>query len=182
MPAMQGWDGAGALGIRTAAEGGQAVGSVAAAMVREDYPERDRFGLRLALEEALVNALRHGNRGDTFGRGAVRWRVTPDCCLAEVEDEGDGFDPAAVPDPPGAGEPGAALRPRPAPDAPLPGRGALPRPGQPRDPRQAPLAGVARPRIARPACRAAAFPFFSWGPRLPEQAASPGGGSIRPTA
>jgi serine/threonine-protein kinase RsbW len=98
MPAMQGRDGADALGIRTAAEVGRAVAAVAAAMAREDYPERDRFGLRLALEEALVNALRHGNRGDPSRRVAVRWRVTRDCVLVEVEDEGEGFDAARVPD------------------------------------------------------------------------------------
>jgi serine/threonine-protein kinase RsbW len=97
-PAMQGPHGAGVLGIRAAAEVGRAVGAVAAAMAQEDYTDRDLFGLRLALEEALVNALRHGNRGDPSRRVAVRWRVTPDCVLVEVEDEGEGFVATRVPD------------------------------------------------------------------------------------
>ena len=72
---------------------------VAEEMVVADYPEADRFGLRLALEEAIVNAIRHGNRGDPTRRVHVRFEVGPDRVLAEVEDEGEGFDFARIPDP-----------------------------------------------------------------------------------
>jgi serine/threonine-protein kinase RsbW len=68
-------------------------------MAAAGYPEADRFGVRLALEDALVNAIRHGNRGDPARRVGVRFEVGPDRVLAEVEDEGEGFDPARVPDP-----------------------------------------------------------------------------------
>jgi serine/threonine-protein kinase RsbW len=57
--------------------------------------------VRLGLEEALVNAVRHGNRGDPRKRVRVRYRVAPQEVWAEVEDEGPGFDPGAVPDPTG---------------------------------------------------------------------------------
>jgi serine/threonine-protein kinase RsbW len=72
---------------------------VTAEMAAVGYPEEDRFGLRLALEEALVNAIHHGNQGDPARRVRVRFEVGPDRVLAEVEDEGEGFDPARVPDP-----------------------------------------------------------------------------------
>jgi serine/threonine-protein kinase RsbW len=72
---------------------------VAEEMAAAGYPEADRFALRLALEEAIVNAIRHGNRGDPSRRVHVRFEVGPDQVLAEVEDEGEGFDPARVPDP-----------------------------------------------------------------------------------
>jgi serine/threonine-protein kinase RsbW len=72
---------------------------VAAEMAAAGYPEQDRIGFRLALEEALVNAIRHGNRGDPSRRVRVRLQVGPDRVLAEVEDEGEGFGPARVPDP-----------------------------------------------------------------------------------
>jgi serine/threonine-protein kinase RsbW len=68
-------------------------------MVRQGYPERDRFGVRLALEEALINAVKHGNRGDPAKRVRLRYRVTAPAVELEVEDQGEGFDPAAVPDP-----------------------------------------------------------------------------------
>jgi serine/threonine-protein kinase RsbW len=64
-----------------------------------DYADRDIFGVRLALEEALVNALKHGHRCDPSKVARVRYQVTDERVLLEVEDEGPGFDPAAVPDP-----------------------------------------------------------------------------------
>jgi serine/threonine-protein kinase RsbW len=55
--------------------------------------------VRLALEEAVVNGLRHGNQGDPSKCVRVLYRVAPEAVLAEVQDEGAGFDPARVPDP-----------------------------------------------------------------------------------
>ncbi len=68
-------------------------------MEAEGYPPSDCTGMRLALDEAIVNALRHGNRFDPAKRVRVRFRVDAFEALAEVEDEGPGFDPEAVPDP-----------------------------------------------------------------------------------
>jgi serine/threonine-protein kinase RsbW len=55
--------------------------------------------MRLALEEALVNAVKHGNKGDATKRVRVRYQVTAAGVLVEVEDDGTGFDPLKVPDP-----------------------------------------------------------------------------------
>jgi serine/threonine-protein kinase RsbW len=63
------------------------------------YPPSDCAGMRLALEEAVVNALRHGHRFDPAKQVRVRFRVDAYEALAEVEDEGPGFDPDSVPDP-----------------------------------------------------------------------------------
>ncbi len=57
------------------------------------------FAVRLALEEALSNALRHGNQNDPAKHITLAYRVTPDSVEVEVEDEGSGFVPDAVPDP-----------------------------------------------------------------------------------
>jgi serine/threonine-protein kinase RsbW len=75
------------------------LGPVAEALAREGYKEHDLFGVRLALEEALVNALKHGNRYDPDKEVRVRWEVTAEEAVFEVEDEGPGFDPTGVPDP-----------------------------------------------------------------------------------
>ncbi len=72
---------------------------VAAAMERAGYSARDLFAVRLSLEEALANGLKHGTKGDPGKPVQVRYHVGPDRTLAEVEDPGPGFDPAAVPDP-----------------------------------------------------------------------------------
>jgi serine/threonine-protein kinase RsbW len=63
------------------------------------YPRKDLFAVRLALEEATVNAFRHGNRGDVNKVVRVGYVVTPAEVFVEVEDDGPGFDPNRVPDP-----------------------------------------------------------------------------------
>jgi serine/threonine-protein kinase RsbW len=72
---------------------------VEAAMTELGYSPRDVIGLRLALEEAIVNGLGHGNGGDPSKQVVVRYLVGPEEVLGEVEDEGPGFDPERVPDP-----------------------------------------------------------------------------------
>lgn len=68
-------------------------------MDREEYPAADIFAVRLALEEALVNALKHGHGFDASKTVRVRFQVGAEEVRAEVEDEGPGFDPEEVPDP-----------------------------------------------------------------------------------
>ena len=63
------------------------------------YSDKEQFGVRLALEEAIVNAIKHGHRGDLSKTVRVCYHVTPAEVRADVEDEGPGFDPFAVPDP-----------------------------------------------------------------------------------
>lgn len=63
------------------------------------FPERDVFGVRLALEEALVNAIKHGNRMDPNKQVRIDCRVEDDSVRIVIEDEGEGFNVAAVPDP-----------------------------------------------------------------------------------
>jgi serine/threonine-protein kinase RsbW len=68
-------------------------------MLTRDYSEEEVFGVRLALEEALVNAVKHGNRNDPTKWVWASWHVGTHRVLVEIEDEGGGFDPRAVPDP-----------------------------------------------------------------------------------
>jgi serine/threonine-protein kinase RsbW len=63
------------------------------------YSDASRFAVRLAVEEALTNALRHGNKDDAAKAVTLTWRVESDAVEIEIEDEGEGFDPGAVPDP-----------------------------------------------------------------------------------
>lgn len=57
------------------------------------------FAIKLALEEALTNAVKHGNRNDGSKRIVVRYAVTPRRTVIMVRDEGHGFRPETVPDP-----------------------------------------------------------------------------------
>jgi serine/threonine-protein kinase RsbW len=72
---------------------------VADAMADEDYSETEIYRVHLSLEEALVNAHKHGHGGDWDKLVTVRFHVGSDGVVVQVEDEGPGFDPALVPDP-----------------------------------------------------------------------------------
>jgi serine/threonine-protein kinase RsbW len=63
------------------------------------YGEACTFAVRLALEEALVNGFRHGNKGDATKSVTVRCHVDAGLMQLEVQDEGEGFNPETVPDP-----------------------------------------------------------------------------------
>ena len=69
------------------------------AMVRAGYCTGDRFAVHLALKEAVVNAVKHGHRYDPHKEVRIWWAVGVAKVNLVVEDEGPGFDPAAVPDP-----------------------------------------------------------------------------------
>lgn len=62
-------------------------------------PRAARFNLRVALAEALANAIIYGNRLDPDKFVDVRVVVTRSGLTLNVCDQGDGFDPDAVPDP-----------------------------------------------------------------------------------
>ncbi len=58
------------------------------------------YWIGMALREALANAIKHGNKLNPDKRVHVHITVAPASQVRiEVEDEGDGFDPAALTDP-----------------------------------------------------------------------------------
>ena len=63
------------------------------------WGEEHTFGIHLAVEEALMNAIKHGNQRNPEKYVTVQFRFTAKILQIVVEDEGDGFNPADVPDP-----------------------------------------------------------------------------------
>ena len=57
------------------------------------------FGIHLSMEEALVNAVKHGNKYNPAKKVHVRVGISPNLFRSEISDEGEGFDPAKLPDP-----------------------------------------------------------------------------------
>lgn len=57
------------------------------------------FAVRLAIEEAIMNAYRHGNDGDAEKKVFFHCEISDDLIEVEVADEGPGFEPGHVPDP-----------------------------------------------------------------------------------
>jgi serine/threonine-protein kinase RsbW len=65
----------------------------------EHWQQDDIFSVHLAVEEALVNAILHGNRLDSNKNIHVVCQLSPERIRVEIADQGNGFDPAALPDP-----------------------------------------------------------------------------------
>ena len=65
----------------------------------EGYANSALFAIRLALEEAVINAIRHGNKFDPAKSITVSVEADADQTAITVTDEGSGFDPKSVPDP-----------------------------------------------------------------------------------
>ncbi len=63
------------------------------------FSEKEIFCIKLALEEALVNAIKHGNQFDRSKKVHIAYHVEPERFDVRISDEGAGFDPADVPDP-----------------------------------------------------------------------------------
>lgn len=74
--------------------------SLLSALEKFQYPDAAKFAVRLALEEALVNAFRHGHKNlPPDSKVSVEFDVTPDEASMAIEDQGPGFNPSDVPDP-----------------------------------------------------------------------------------
>lgn len=63
------------------------------------YCENAAFAIKLALEEAMTNAFRHGNKCDPDKQIRIKYLVTKDKVEIEISDDGEGFCPDEVPDP-----------------------------------------------------------------------------------
>jgi serine/threonine-protein kinase RsbW len=63
------------------------------------WSRRDIFGVHLAVDEALINAILHGNALDEAKHVRFCCWLSPQKVRVEITDEGPGFDPASLPDP-----------------------------------------------------------------------------------
>ena len=63
------------------------------------YNSDSAFAIKLSLEEAVVNAIKHGNKFDENKKVYVEALVGPDQTELKIEDEGPGFHRNDVPDP-----------------------------------------------------------------------------------
>ncbi|MGN6625022.1 MAG: ATP-binding protein [Tepidisphaeraceae bacterium] len=63
------------------------------------YNSDSVFAIKLSLEEALVNAIKHGNKLDATKKVYIEALVGPKQTELSIEDEGPGFERQCVPDP-----------------------------------------------------------------------------------
>jgi serine/threonine-protein kinase RsbW len=68
--------------------------------VRSDqWNDKDVFAVELALEETLMNAVKHGNGSDPSKMVKFDCKLSQEKIYVRVEDEGQGFDPNSLADP-----------------------------------------------------------------------------------
>jgi len=81
------------------AAGREALEELLGQLRSRQWSQKDVFAVHLAVEEALVNAIEHGNRLAADKYVQLRSRISRETIQIEIADEGDGFDPSVVPDP-----------------------------------------------------------------------------------
>ena len=81
------------------AEGHEVQERIVGLLEQHGWAMRDAFAVRLSLEEALVNAIKHGNRMDPTKQVYIACKFSGDEVSVTIEDQGDGFKMIEVPDP-----------------------------------------------------------------------------------
>ena len=69
------------------------------AVVGKAFEEHEAFAVKMAVEEALVNAIKHGNQLDPSKTVTVSYVLHPERFEVRITDQGPGFNPDDVPDP-----------------------------------------------------------------------------------
>ena len=72
---------------------------ILAQLENKGYSEEEIFAIHLALEEAFVNAVNHGNKKDPTKEVKIEYVVGNDKTDIFVSDQGQGFTPDDIPDP-----------------------------------------------------------------------------------
>ena len=75
------------------------IAEVLEALKLHHWSDEDQFGIRMALEEAIMNAIKHGNECDASKTVEIEMGFDNSVFEAVVSDRGGGFDPDQVPDP-----------------------------------------------------------------------------------
>ncbi len=68
-------------------------------VARRGFNSQSTFAIKLALEEAMINAVKHGNKLNPNKTVWIEAKISPTVAEIVIEDEGPGFDRKSVPDP-----------------------------------------------------------------------------------
>ncbi len=75
------------------------IGPLVGQLERLEWSSRDVFAIHMAMEEGILNAIRHGNRCAADKKVYILIRVSADRFYAQIIDQGEGFRLEDVPDP-----------------------------------------------------------------------------------
>ena len=80
-------------------EASAVIRELVAQLKKGNWSDKDLFAIHMASEEALMNAVKHGNEHDETKSVHVLMILNESEFYARIEDEGVGFDPNNVPNP-----------------------------------------------------------------------------------
>ncbi len=72
---------------------------ILSAMEQRGFSQDDVFAVHLAVEEAFLNAVKHGNKMDPRKKVTLDYVLDQEKAEIWIGDEGPGFEPKSVPDP-----------------------------------------------------------------------------------
>jgi len=72
---------------------------ILAELKANNFSEDDIFAVHLAVEEAFLNAVKHGSKMDPNKEITIHYSIGADEVEISMTDQGNGFDPNIVPDP-----------------------------------------------------------------------------------
>ena len=72
---------------------------IQAKLIDHNFGKDDIFAVHLTLEEAFLNAVKHGNKMDPSKKVKVEYSIDADKIEISITDQGSGFRPDAVDDP-----------------------------------------------------------------------------------
>ena len=75
------------------------IGLVLEQLEKSGWANKDVFGIHMAMEEAILNAIHHGNHCAPDQDVHVVIELSEDRFYSKITDQGDGFDPTSLPDP-----------------------------------------------------------------------------------
>lgn len=80
-------------------EGHAAIEILNQALQEHGWEGRDFFHIHMATEEAVINAIEHGNKRDLSKNVHLFFRISTDQVKLQITDQGPGFDYNDLPDP-----------------------------------------------------------------------------------
>ena len=72
---------------------------ILAKLEEHNFDKDDTFAVHLTLEEAFLNAVKHGNKNDPTKKVKIDYSVNSEKVEITITDEGVGFEPESVDDP-----------------------------------------------------------------------------------
>jgi anti-sigma regulatory factor (Ser/Thr protein kinase) len=84
---------AGTATVRTPADIESVLRILVDALQRTSFSSTEIESVQLAVQEAIINAIEHGHRGDPTKQVRIRYLINPLDLLTQIEDEGAGIRP-----------------------------------------------------------------------------------------